>query len=322
MIIMVLPLLILTTRVATGQNIGERKQWQEYDDSDYGFAVDFPTVGWQVQTMWHAPEAGQPAITKRVSFFGPQVEIIVDVWRQPQENIVAWVEYLTQYVQPDLEVTINGEISGFPAIVYLDENMQAPNVLMTIFSDKNHTYLVRYVISDGGQAMETYLRLLETFKPAFSNDSEVTGAFYFPMEIQEKAIQSASFIEVTNCCGISDPGNPFPCDNGNCTWWAYYRKGYVPMTGDAWKWGWDVYQGLYPGWYLSENPAVGAVAWWDKNTCWTTSGHVAHVDTKSGYNTWIRVSEMTWQGTSCSEEPRYRTINIPSCEEPTGYIRQ
>lgn len=302
--------------------IRENERWQKYYDSDYGFIVDFPTVDWEVQTMWHAPESEQQAITKRVSFLGSQTEIMVDIWKQPQEDIVAWVEYLTQYVQPDLEVATNGEIAGFPAVVFLDENVQAPDVLMTTFSDENHTYLVRYLLSDGGQAMEAYLRLLETFQSAASSDAEVAGTFYFPMEIQEKAIQSASFMMVGNCCGVSDPGNPFPCDNGNCTWWVYYRKSYVPMTGDASQWGWDVYQGLYPGWYLSGDPAAGAIAWWDQGTCWSASGHVAHVDTKSGYDTWIKVSEMTWQGTACNQEPRYRTINIPSCQEPTGYIRQ
>lgn len=124
------------------------------------------------------------------------------------------------------------------------------------------------------------------------------------------------------CCGISDSGNPFPCDNGNCTWWVYYIKGYVPFAGSAWEWGHKVNQGLYPGWYLAENPAVGSIAWWDKNTCWTDVGHVAYVSSKSGYNAWIRVSEMTWQGTPCSEEPRYRKIDLPSCDEPLGYIRQ
>lgn len=314
-------LLMLSVAVLVAWTTNEG-QWQKYFDVDYEFTVDFPMADWQVQTMWYTPEAEQRAITKRVRFHGPQAEIMVDVWKQPQENITAWVEYLTQYVQPDLEGTINSMVSGLPAVAFIDENEHSPDILMTTFSDKYYTYLVRYVISDGGRAMETYLHMLESFKPASDSTAEVTNVFYFPPEIQAKSIQNASFIETENCCGISDPGNPFPCDDGNCTWWVYYRKGYVPMTGDAWKWGWDVYLGLYPGWYLSENPAVGAIAWWDRNTCWTTSGHVAHVDTKSGYNTWIKVSEMTWQGTLCDEEPGYRTISIPSCEEPTGYLRQ
>lgn len=297
-------------------------EWQEYQDLDYEFTVEYPTSGWQVETRWHVPEAGPQTITKRVSFLGKGSEIIVDIWKQPQEDIVAWVEYLNHRMQPDFKADINGLISGFPSVVFIEENEEAPNVLTTAFSDARHTYLIQYLISDGGQAMNTYLHLLESYRPTLDRNAEVIEEFYFPLEVEEKAIQNAMSFRVDTCCGVTDPGNPFPCVDGNCVWWVYYKKGYVPMTGDAWRWGYKVNSGLYPGWYLVATPSLPGIAWWDRNSCWSSSGHVANMEGKSGSNTWIRVSEMTYEGTACSEEPRTRTFNIPSCQAPSGYIRQ
>jgi len=41
-----------------------------------------------------------------------------------------------------------------------------------------------------------------------------------------------------SCCGFSSPGNPYLCyGDGNCTWWAWYKRPDLPAwSGDASTW--------------------------------------------------------------------------------------
>lgn len=292
----------------------------EYNDVDYGFTVEYPSIGWNVATQWHEPKTELPTITKRIVFTAQRTAIVIDLWKQPQEDIVAWVEQLTYQVQPDLVPQVNGMVTGFPTVFYIEENEQAADVIKAAFSDSNYTYLVQYIANDGGSALNVYLNLLGSFRLA---GNQATGAFTYPAEIFERITQLARSATVDTCCGYTSTGNPFPCDYGNCTWWVYYSKGSVPMYGDAYRWGYQVGAGYFPGWYLSDTPAIGGIAWWDKNVNGAgASGHVAYITNKSGSNTWIRVSEMNYGGTSCDGEPRYVTINLPSSKEPSGYIRR
>ena len=50
------------------------------------------------------------------------------------------------------------------------------------------------------------------------------------------------------CCEYSSPGNPFPCNNGNCTWWCYYKRPevYPACSGHAEQWLIEAEEGGLP----------------------------------------------------------------------------
>lgn len=295
------------------------KEWLVYYDPDYNFTIEYPVDGWQPETIWHIIDANSYNIAKRTIFSAPQARIIIDIWDDPQADIVGWVyDYLHQSLV-EQEITVNAKIAGFPGVAFVEKNEQAPIAIGIVFNNNEHFFLIQYLIGDGGDGINTYRHLLQSFTPKTENGNDLAGEFLFPLDVQREATKEAHAPLVNTCCGVTSNNNPFPCDNGNCTWWVWYKKSGVPMTGDAWRWGYRVNQGLYPGWYLVEDPVVYNIAWWDKSTA-RPGGHVAYVQGKSGYNSWINVNEMTWQGNPCAEEPVTRIIDLPSVGEPTGYI--
>lgn len=203
----------------------------------------------------------------------------------------------------------SAKVAGFPAIAYFESFEQAPSVMSTVLSNDRYFVRIQYVIGDGGAAMDTYLHMLDSF----SLGSEILkDSFQFPFDVKDKA--SLSLTATDTCCGYTSVGNPFPCDNGNCTWWAYYEQGYVPFYGNATQWWGEVPQ--FADWGRSTStPHVDGLAWWN-STSRPPYGHVAQVLSLVGSDR-IHVSEMTWQGTPCSQEPAYRDY---AKTNPNGYI--
>ncbi len=305
-------------------------EWVTYTDPHFGFSVEYP-MDWHVETMWYVPDVGLQTIAKRVSLMGPLTGINIDIRNQPRENIVEWVNqyaFRVSQEKQDMKVEINAKVAGFPALAYLEENNQVPNILTTVFNNDAHFFQIDYIVGDSGQAMDVYLHLLESFQPQSGKAIDDERSFQFPHDIQENAIQKSESVIVMSgantCCGVSSPGNPFPCDNGNCTWWVWYKKGGVPMTGDAYRWGPRVEAGWYPGWSLTYNHSqarVGDIAWW---TFWLYHpyyrpfGHVAYV--KSISSSSVTVSQMVWGGENCDDEPSNLTRSFSHPDAPLGYI--
>jgi hypothetical protein len=208
---------------------------------------------------------------------------------------------------PSAVTAINAKVAGLPAVADFEPAEQAPSVISTVFSDDRHFFRVQYVIGDNGAAKDVYLHMLESFSIGGKTSA---NTLQFPADVQEKASQS--LLATSTCCGYSWPGNPFPCDNGNCTWWVYYRQGHVPFTGNASTWWGQV--GYYRDWRKGYTPVVDGIAWWSA-TARPPYGHVAQVLSLSGND--IYVSEMTWQGNPCSQEPVYKYY---SKTNPGGYI--
>ncbi len=111
------------------------------------------------------------------------------------------------------------------------------------------------------------------------------------LSIKEEAQQIAKLngLLVPTCCSFTSNGNPFPCcTHGNCTWWAYYKMGSVPFTGNAGTWWGQVPN--FPSWGRSGTPPTNKpfIAWKSGSP-----GHVAHVASYSGSGNTLNVSHMS-----------------------------
>lgn len=124
-------------------------------------------------------------------------------------------------------------------------------------------------------------------------------------------LSSGSSRAVENCCGLYSPGNDFVCGphdndptkNGNCVWYARYKRPEVDgiCTGNASKW-YD--QAKNGGLAVGQVAVVGSIAVFK----WSTQGHVAYVESinadgsfnvsEMGWNTWDGVHYGKWTKTS------------------------
>ncbi|MGC9400625.1 MAG: CHAP domain-containing protein [Anaerolineae bacterium] len=151
--------------------------------------------------------------------------------------------------------------------------------------------------------------------------SEITLA-QIPEDVKQsaqQAVESSSTpgvsvpgVRVSSCCGYYSSGNPFPCCvAGNCTWWVFYKYGWVPFRHDAWKW-W----GQVPDYYLWRRGGGPGrkedIAWWNKSPS-SSLGHVAYVANYTGGGT-IHTSEMACGSDKCAYT-RDRSVSAPD-----GYI--
>ena len=305
-------------------------EWETYSDPHYGFMLQYPaSPNWQQKEMWRIPNlADTDMVAKRISFFGTNVEIAIDIFEYSEiypgkdeialDWVVRYAEMLRYSSVEDLlgvktlQESYNANVAGQAAIVFIETNENSPNVLSTVFSNGQTLFRVHYVLSDGGLAWETYLHILETFMFSDLFSDAPHEIFQFPIELKKDISQNLA-PTISSCCGYTDSGNPFPCSDGNCTWWVYYKT-YVPFRSDAWRWGYEVSQ--YAHWYKTYSAQTGSVAWYDR---WRSPagglGHVAYVSGVNGNS--VSITEMTWQGSTCANESASRTINR---FEPSSYL--
>ncbi|MCP4701635.1 MAG: CHAP domain-containing protein [Gammaproteobacteria bacterium] len=129
--------------------------------------------------------------------------------------------------------------------------------------------------------------------------------------ISISSLYGTTAFAVSQCGGQSSTGNPFPCNRGNCTWWAAKKaseawfKGdwsKLPSTTDAKLW--DDHARSNENYSVSTSPKASVIAVKNRSpycskknnrghcTEWQDYGHVAWVERVSGSN--VIVSEMYW----------------------------
>jgi len=117
----------------------------------------------------------------------------------------------------------------------------------------------------------------------------------------------------TECCGYKDSGNTYPCNGGNCTWWAAYKRPETnfPGSGRDAKYWLDLAEknGLPTG----SKPKEGSIAVFEN--FYPPYGHVAYVESVSDDT--FQVTEMSWEGYFGWCAVRTHTYNI---SEATGFI--
>ncbi len=98
--------------------------------------------------------------------------------------------------------------------------------------------------------------------------------------------------KVDTCCGYYDPGNPYPCSGGNCTWWCSYKRPDLPdeSWGNACNWLNEAIEDNFP---TGSSPQVESIAVF-ASSFYPPYGHVAYVESVAGGS--FGVTEMGWEG--------------------------
>lgn len=294
--------------------------WKEYTKSDFNIAFEFPD-SWEVNTMesQKIPYDDDEAIIYRQTFIGQEGYIILDVWLANGMNFEDWLSWYQKTRLPFPTDISNFSIAGNQAIAFIDDDKLG--LLTVFFTDGVHIYRLHNVSNSNKLGLEVFRHMVDTISLSGSN----TTATVFFVDLWNNAqtrFEKSGLVNpaVTNCCGRSSPSNPFPCctsnghDTGNCTWWVYYKYGYVPFTGDAWTWWGQVPD--QPAWRRSTAPHIGTnIAWWNKLPSNNNYGHVAYAAWYSGGGT-ISIDQMfCYASTPCTVKTE--TISVT---KPMGYI--
>lgn len=283
-------------------------KWQRYDDAEHKIALEYPDE-WKTKTtiQQKRPFSDSESIIKRQTFIGPEGFIDLDIWLLNNRDFEAWLAWYGETRSRLPVVSPNAKISRKPAIVFIETGATV-NMLATFFSDGEYVYRLWYMMIGNTTGLQVYRHMLDS--------AEISGLQASAAELPESVKQDAQIATgisplTSGCCAYYQYYNPFPCcDNqGNCTWWVYYKYGYVPFRGDAGTWWGQVPDYSYDwgrGGLPRRNPGEN-IAWWSGNP-----GHVAYVANYVGGNN-IDISEMLW----CTNCGRTRQISV---SDPGGYI--
>ncbi len=251
--------------------------YNRYTDENYGFALEYPAE-WQVETPINEPTPfiDSEAIIKRVTFSAPYALVYLNVWQANGRDFTTWLKWYadTRLVEGMLTVP-NAAIAGKASLIFLERG--TPDLLVAFVSDGQYVYRLMNRMTSVREALLAYWHILDTFTSA-GVSALVAG---IAPGIKEEAEQVAKLngLLASNCCTYTSNGNPFSCcTNGNCTWWAYYKMGGVPFTGDAGTW-W----GQVPN-YTAWARQTGAPPYNKRSIAWQsgTPGHVAYIAAYSG----------------------------------------
>ncbi|VAW37797.1 hypothetical protein MNBD_CHLOROFLEXI01-1109 [hydrothermal vent metagenome] len=284
--------------------------WKRYKDQDFGFGLDYPS-GWQVEFKEEQPTpmVDDEAILKRVIFSSSPALVYLDIWLAKGKDLADWLAWYkeTRLVEQMLTKE-NATVAKQPASTFLQNHQR--DLMLTYFSDGMYIYRLLNWMTGDPLSLDVYWHMLDTF--SLPRMSTLTMA-EIPISIKGEAERSSHQLSwrMVNCCGYSDPGNPFPCcGDGNCTWWAYRQMGWVPFTGDAKTWWGQVPN--HAGWTRNSYPStnISSIGWHNRGEY----GHVAYIANYLG-GSQVNITDMT-----CSDDWSCVRTTSKSLSYFGGYI--
>ncbi|WP_345720752.1 Ig-like domain-containing protein [Herpetosiphon gulosus] len=223
---------------------------------------------------------------------------MIDTWFQAKElDLTAWYKrYDAANYSPQVIVKSAPTISllGYPSLLLIDPPSQTQRGSINVLAQLDGLIVrIAYPLTDGGQHQTEFLALLQSFAHAKA-PSRVSR---LPTRDQLPAITPES--PTSSCCGWVDPNsNTYPCNGGNCTWWAKYKR---PDIGNSWgdALGWRN-RARQEGFAVDTVARVGAIAVYQPGVyigqnLWAGSvGHVAYVEAV-GANGSFTISDMSYE---------------------------
>ncbi len=228
-------------------------------------------------------------------------------------SLEQWVD-IYDYPRTFASVTTDTVIVGmYPGLVLkeiTDVYLGVPNNIRAIVAVDRTIYLIEY--ASMGINEEAFYDFLATivfttpaeFSPSILQDNIADAFHEANINLRPSRSNDPKVVQTGTCCGITDPEwNPFPCNteagNGNCTWWARYRRrgnntaNLYACTGNANTWDECAAQN-YPS-LISNTPAqADVVVWTDANDNHVT--FIEHMNSSTSYH----FSQMNWYG-ACPE---------------------
>jgi surface antigen len=304
----------------------DQPQWASYVDDRYGFAVEYPGT-WTVSIPL-TNDGRDPGIIERRTLFsaGRSVGVNIDIFsNEAGVGLEEWFDgYQARYVIPDGPVQRGLLIAGEPAI-YSVESAEGPLPPRhtVVLRHGGYVFRIEYQANDGGGYLTTYRTMLESL--SFFGGPDPADSL--PDTAGTAPSQGPVMIDDQDCCGYVDPHyNPYPCYDGNCVWWARFKRpdtggqGY-PYWGNAQYW---TSRAAEEGFVVDTTPETGAVAgtprsgnprrYWEHHVAYVEhfNGNVAsfsdmdygdfdcHVDTWS-MSEWAGIEFIHSQEVSCPQ---------------------
>ncbi|MBK7894348.1 MAG: CHAP domain-containing protein [Anaerolineaceae bacterium] len=250
--------------------------------------MEYPSE-WQANILEEQPTPliDDEAILKRIAFSSSPVLVYLDIWMAKGRSFANWMNWYKETRLVDqMTIKSNATVSGKPAVTFLQEHKR--DLMLTYFSDGNYVYRLMNWMTGMTTDLNAYWHMLESFNlPGTSTSASVE----IPTIARHDGKLSAQkhLDRMVNTCCYTAAYNPFPCCNdGNCTWWCYYKYPGLPFSGNAGTWWGQVND--HSAWTQSSQPVTGGMS----IACWGGSpGHVAHAANWSGSGN-VTITEMSW----------------------------
>ena len=281
---------------------------KKYIDSEFGMTFDYP-YDWSIANTINNPQNTDPfTIQKRITLSNNVnflTQFNIDIWRN-FEGLSAqdWFDKYEKRFHNNTSNLINGKdikISNIPALLLFEEAQnQAHGRITMIVSTQDSVVRLDYYTNEGGLFQSEFVDVAKSI--VFTQQQPVVNvqgvATNFP-DAPFLGLNKAT-LQIATCCGWVDPNpNTYPCDGGNCTWWAKYKR---PDVGNVWgnacQWR-DRARQVFGSSRVGLTARVGAIAVfqpWNGSVCNSTTdvGHVAFV-TSVGSGGNFQISQMSWQ---------------------------
>lgn len=272
-----------------------------YTDTEYQFSFSYP-ADWQMEKAFDS-SSPLPFVIQRRLIVRPDAhsesEIRVDVWRNremlPLED---WFERYEKRFHAPKSTVLHApdiQISGLPGILLYEPSTRTSHGRITALVKAPSHAIIRidYYTNDDGVYQQVLLDIIRSLHIA---GTDITNTQLPASPLLDRLDNSSATLQVQTCCEYTDPNiNTYPCSNGNCTWWAKYKR---PDIGNWWgnahMWRDRARQEHFTVGYTAQVGAVVVFQQGAQGADWTY-GHVAYVESVGGDGTFT-VSEMAWGG--------------------------
>lgn len=296
------------SRLVKAQSSFPPESWQTYEDSTFGYSVSYPP-NWEARWMFDKTSDKEYVIKRRIALFSPSgSEVDIDVWENrnglPLEN---WLTQYREYLIVDLGddvVILNYEAAGIEsAQFYQDGGLQYPAITSTYLTDGDFVFRIAYSAFDYGESAAEYENIVESFSlvetPSHTYSAPDLPQFDSSFSLL-RPLGDSSCHDYTNfrtsrwSCQYEWPPGSGDWSEGNCTWWAAYKRPDlgVCIQGNGGEWDNNAH---LCGYSVDSTPQIGDIAVLEAGEQYAGSvGHVAYVEAVNDNQSQFYVSHMNW----------------------------
>jgi len=131
-------------------------EWLNYQDIEFNFSTSYP-VGWEYQKTIDQKGSliDEEAIVQRLSFFGPEGFIDIDVWSSQDMNLNEWLNWYEKTRNKLPEDGYDTLVAGNKAVMFFEDG-STTDMISTFFIEKDHVYRLWYTVSANITGFEIY----------------------------------------------------------------------------------------------------------------------------------------------------------------------
>jgi surface antigen len=228
--------------------------WSRHMQASDPLRFDYPDKWILSRPIENPDRVDARVMLHQVELAGPEHALItINTWkRYGTPGLEAWWREIgaPQYIGQTAAPTQTATLAGVPALLVYPETGLAARFIVLVAEHAGYVVTVEVYAP-----LYNYLAADETFRAVVQSAAWQAGspgatelpAFLPPTDLNSSPTAGTNTIDdgieqpqVNTCCGVSSPGNPFPCNsgrnNGNCTWWAHHKRPDIGCRINAHLW--------------------------------------------------------------------------------------